>query len=147
MQCVRICTRKLAPCDKRRSGGQGVEEESDTVADLRHEVREEIETVRLAIRNLMQLTKQVPWHTCARDLRRSRLRITFVAPSRPSAQKQHLGRGGLAESAALQGTTMDAAGVAHFGQLMHDSQLLNEYLAPPGLSPSSVLTSERPTPA
>ena len=39
---------------------------------------------------------------------------------------------------------MDAAGVAHFGQLMHDSQLLNEYLAPPGLSPSSVLTSERP---
>ena len=61
MQCVRICTRKLAPCDKRRSGGQGVEEESDTVADLRHEVREEIETVRLAIRNLMQLTKQVLW--------------------------------------------------------------------------------------
>ena len=42
---------------------------------------------------------------------------------------------------------MDAAGVAHFGQLMHDSQLLNEYLAPPGLSPSSVLTSERPRPA
>jgi hypothetical protein len=83
MQCVRICTRKLAPCDKRRSGGQGVEEESDTVADLRHEVREEIETVRLAIRNLMQLTKQVPWHTCARDLCRSRLRF---ASSRPRAR-------------------------------------------------------------
>ena len=67
-----------------------MEEESDTVADLRHEVREEIETVRLAIRNLMQLTKQVGAVACARDLRRSRLRIAFVAPSRPSAQKQHL---------------------------------------------------------
>ena len=86
MQCVRICTRKLAPSDKRRSGGQGVEEESDTVADLRHEVREEIETVRLAIRNLMQLTKQVLWP--ARPIFVGRVFVSHRP--RPSAQKQHL---------------------------------------------------------